>query len=130
MIATRYGGLCRAELELSLTKLIKLVQREQITLQICKPDPVANPDPSFQITFIPDRGFRAISQYEAVPIGSYNKAMHLIRSMDDGTPHSVTDIPEDLFKDFFNIAEMHPEIIFDEEQDYQYFSVNGFTKNR
>ena len=61
--------------------------------------------------------------------GTYERAMALIRQFNNAGCKHILEVPDDLFKDFWAIAEMHPEIIFDEDRQWQYFKVEGFRNS-
>jgi hypothetical protein len=62
------------------------------------------------------------------PGNIYERTMSLIRQFNNTGWKHILKVPDDLFKDFWAIAEMHPEIIFDEERQWQYFKVSRFGK--
>jgi hypothetical protein len=112
VIADRFGGSRRAELLSYLNTLVEITignfnnqaKPKEVTQEV-KPESI--------------KKIKVMS--------SYDKAMDLIRSLDGTGPHHVTDIPEDLFNDFWGIAEMHSkEIIFDADRNFQAFRVENF----
>ncbi len=124
LITNRYGGLLKSDLELKLRRLVDLAIREQLhekssTVNQFSNTPVQRPvekPVSVQTHTNRDQN-----------LSSYEKAMDLIRNINGTGWKHISEVPDTLFKDFWAIAEMHPEIIFDEERQWQYFKVESFT---
>ncbi len=115
-IADRFGGSRRAELLSYLNTLVEVTiqnfntqaKPKEVTTEI-KPEKIKTP----------------------VIMSNYDKAMALIRSMDGTGSHHVTEIPVELFMDFYTISEMHPkEIIFNADMNLQSFRVENFHAKR
>ena len=123
-IATEFGGFRREELVEKLEKLLKLKGAEDFndyliftkkTYHTKKPEP-----------FIPPPEHIAITNYEAMPTNNYDKAMKLIRDCNGKGWKHITEVPVEVFNDFMAIADLHSEIEFDFEREYQWFKVDGF----
>jgi|WetSurMetagenome_2_1015567.scaffolds.fasta_scaffold394633_2 hypothetical protein len=112
-IADRFGGSRRAELLSYLNTLVE-VTIQNFTAQ-AKPK-------SIEVKEIIPESIKKIKV-----MSSYDKAMDLIRSLDGTGDHHVTEIPDELFNDFWGISEMHPkEIFFDADKNFQAFRVENF----
>jgi len=119
--ANQFGGLLKDELRLKLSVLINIVRKE------CWD---AEEEQVKRTTVFPLPHHVSVNNYESIPRGEYNRALAFIREHDDAEWYTNADIPDDLFKDFFAVAEMHPEIEFDEERDYQYFRITDFKQRQ
>jgi hypothetical protein len=120
LIAERYGGLMRPELEERLTRLVEMAKREQYMTKQLEVKQVVNSTNQPPVEK-PVENTRIVS-YQS----DYEKAMNLIRSLNNRGWKHIEEVPPELFKDFWAIAEMHPEIIFDEDRQWQYFKVEDF----
>jgi len=72
----------------------------------------------------------AVTPYDYIPKGNYDKAMNFIRDHNDKEWFPVTDIPDSIFSDFMTIADIRKEIEFDQERDFQFIRVVNFSKSR
>jgi len=119
LIAKRYSGLMRPELEERLTRLVEMVKREKYEAMQLEEIQIINN--YHQAIEKPVEKARIVSYQN-----DYEKVMNLIRSLNNTGWRHISEVPPDLFKDFWNIAEMHPEIIFDEDRQWQYFMIESF----
>ena len=139
MIAKEFGGINRYQLEDKLKRLLALayaefekrnfelkivVDQELLRQKTQKFSHYVTPKGEFKIP----ADHKMISTYESIPISTYNKAIKLIHGFDGKGWLHILEVSDELFKDFFNIAEMHPEIEFDEENNYQMFRVCNFRQ--
>lgn len=70
----------------------------------------------------------AITPHDFIPKNSYDAAMKLIREHNNKGWFHITEVPENLFRDFMMIADIRPEIEFDEEAECQYVRVINFGR--
>lgn len=70
----------------------------------------------------------AITPHDFIPKNSYDAAMKLIREHNNKGWFHITEVPENLFRDFMMIADIRPEIEFDEEAECQYVRVTNFGR--
>jgi hypothetical protein len=120
-VANNFGGIMKDELRVKLDILIGLVRKEIWKAAELKVRTL----PTF-----PPPNHVLITEHEAIPRDDYNRALAFIRQHDDSEWHPITDVQVDIFKYFFAITEMHPEIEFDEEREYQFFRVNDFKQRQ
>lgn len=69
-----------------------------------------------------------ITPHDFIPKNSYDAAMKLIREHNNKGWFHITEVPENLFRDFMMIADIRPEIEFDEEAECQYVRVTNFGR--
>jgi hypothetical protein len=121
LIASQYGGLHKSELEVKLRKLVDLAIREQ-SQKSETPNQIINTSVQKPV----EKQVASNPHSSSSRMGTYERAMALIRQFNNTGWKHILEVPDDLFKDFWAIAEMHLEIIFDEDRQWQYFKVEKF----
>jgi hypothetical protein len=129
-ILQHFGGDKRIELHSRLKSLVKLVERETRKRQYVEQPTVTTVlELDLDTTATPPEHTK-LTETDFTGNSEYNRTMAIIHRLNYADWQHITEIPDDLFNTFYIIAELHPEIEFDSERDYQYFRVNGFTRRR
>lgn len=106
-ISNEFGRSRSRELKRSLEKLLEIYSFELgVTKDICK----------------------LVAKPFAKKMSAYSRAIVYIKSIDLTGWHNITEIPEDIFNEFWAIMEMHHEIELDAAREFQYFRVNNFRQ--
>lgn len=117
-ISSEFGGIQKDALKIKLIRLVALAKREEHQ----------TPDDIPPLPFVAAEPIVAITPHDFIPKNSYDAAMKLIREHNNKGWFHITEVPENLFRDFMMIADIRPEIEFDEEAECQYVRVTNFGR--